>query len=157
MIKETKIWSISILSSKLLLCSLENLFVSLFFYIIKYFDIKKYGSEENIPSVKQARQLGKRINVNKVLFLIPASFDMLGSTLLFISLTIIPASVYQMMKGVLVVSATVYSIIFLRRKFYRHHYTALTIVIIGVILVGSSSIIYPDNSKESDNKRYLTY
>ena len=124
------------------------------FHLMKYFDVRKYGSEENLPSVIQAKALGKRTDVNKVLFLIPATFDMLGSTLLFISLTIIPASVYQMMKGVLVVSATIYSIIFLKRKFYRHHYTALFIVIIGVILVGSSSIIYPDNSK-SDEVRYL--
>ena len=86
---------------------------------------------------------------SKLWLIIPAAFDMMGSTLLFISLTMISASVYQMLKGALVFIAAIYSIIFLRRRFYRHHWTALTIVVSGVVIVGASPIIFPD---ENDNK-----
>lgn len=127
------------------------------FYMIKWVELKKYGSEGNLPSVIQAKAMGKKTEVNKLLFLIPASFDMLGSTLLFVALTIISASVYQMLKGVLVISATVYSMIFLKRRYYRHHWTALTTVIIGVVLVGMSSIIYPPESDDTQETRCVHF
>mmetsp|Transcript_6702 Transcript_6702/g.5832 ORF Transcript_6702/g.5832 Transcript_6702/m.5832 type:complete len:156 (-) Transcript_6702:504-971(-) len=88
---------------------------------------------------------------NKLWLLIPASFDLVGSTLLFISLTMISASVYQMMKGALVFIASIYSIIFLKRRFFRHHWTALTIVITGVVIVGASPIIFPEKGSTTED------
>lgn len=114
------------------------------FYFLRRRDKKKYGGLDKIPSYAEAKTKGLKMNPSKFWLIIPALFDMTGSTLLFVSLTMISASVYQMLKGALVFIAAVYSIIFLRRKFYRHHWTAMTIVIMGVIIVGASPIIYPD-------------
>jgi len=44
---------------------------------------------------------------------IPASCDVMGSTLMFVALTMVPASVYQMMRGLIVVITALMSIIFL--------------------------------------------
>ena len=67
-------------------------------------------------------------------------FDLCGSTLLFIALTMISASVYQMLKGSLVFIAAVYSMLILKRRFFRHHWIALIIVITGVVLVGKGLV-----------------
>lgn len=117
---------------------------------MKWRDLKQYGEEENLPSYINAKKQGLKMKTNKLWLVIPAIFDMCGSTLLFISLTMISASVYQMLKGALVFIAAIYSIIFLKRRFYIHHWTAMSIVILGVIVVGASPIIYPDGNQGPD-------
>eukprot|EP00344_Euplotes_crassus_P003775 CAMPEP_0197007184 /NCGR_PEP_ID=MMETSP1380-20130617/39445_1 /TAXON_ID=5936 /ORGANISM="Euplotes crassus, Strain CT5" /LENGTH=110 /DNA_ID=CAMNT_0042427153 /DNA_START=386 /DNA_END=715 /DNA_ORIENTATION=- len=62
----------------------------------------------------------------------------------------IAASVYQMLRGMIVFVATIMSIIFLNKRYYRHHWTALTIVVIGVAIVGASPIIYPDKKNDAN-------
>ena len=118
------------------------------FYLMLYFDVRKYGAVHKIPAYIEAKKKGLDTNPSKLWLIIPAAFDMMGSTLLFISLTMISASVYQMLKGALVLIVAVYSIIFLRRRFYRHHWTAVTIVITGVIIVGASPIIFPEEENQ---------
>lgn len=119
------------------------------FYIMRWRDIKEHGKLENLPSYIKAKEKGLGMKPSRFLLIIPAAFDLIGSTLLFVSLTMISASVYQMLKGALVFIAAVYSIIFLNRRFYRHHWTAMTIVIIGVIIVGASPILFPDKDTET--------
>jgi drug/metabolite transporter (DMT)-like permease len=121
------------------------------FYYLRYRDVKKYGGVEKLPSYIKAKKEGLKMNPSRFWMIIPAVFDLMGSTLLFVSLTMISASVYQMLKGALVFIAAIYSIIFLKRRFFRHHWTALTIVIIGVIIVGASPIIYPDSSSSQQD------
>jgi len=67
--------------------------------------------------------------------------DVLASTLMFIALTLVDASVYQMMRGLIVFITAIFSIIFLKRVLYRHHYTALALIIGGIALVGVANII----------------
>jgi len=69
---------------------------------------------------------------------------------MFVGLTMIAASVYQMLRGMIVFVATIMSIIFLNKRYYRHHWTALTIVVIGVAIVGASPIIYPDKKNDAN-------
>lgn len=120
------------------------------FYFWRWTQIRKHGSKEMIPSYIEAEKKGLNMNGSKFLMIIPAMFDLIGSTMLFVSLVFVSASVYQMLKGALVLIATVYSIIFLKRRFYRHHYTAIVIVIIGVAIVGASPIIFPDDNNKAD-------
>ena len=56
------------------------------------------------------------MNASPFLLAIPASLDFAGSTLMFIALTMVPASVYQMMRGFINVVTPILSIIFLKRK-----------------------------------------
>ncbi len=71
---------------------------------------------------------------------IPASCDVMGSTLMFVALTMVPASVYQMMRGLIVVITALMSIIFLGKKQYRHHWTGVGLILTGVFLVGFVSV-----------------
>jgi len=79
-------------------------------------------------------------NFNPLLVSIPAMCDIMCSTLMFIALTMCAASVYQMLRGFIVVITAFMSVIFLGRKQYAHHWTSLFTIVAGVALVGIVSV-----------------
>jgi drug/metabolite transporter (DMT)-like permease len=85
----------------------------------------------------QTKQL---TNINPLLLAIPASCDVMGSTTIFVALVLVPASVYQMMRGCIVVITALMSIIFLGKKQYRHHWVGIACILIGVASVGAVSV-----------------
>jgi drug/metabolite transporter (DMT)-like permease len=76
----------------------------------------------------------------------------MASTLMFIALTMVDASVYQMMRGIIVVITALLAVIFLGRKQYRHHWTAIAFIVFGVAEVGYVSIKSASSSGESSNE-----
>jgi drug/metabolite transporter (DMT)-like permease len=58
-----------------------------------------------IPTKGRLNADGKPIktNINPLLLAIPAACDTIGSTLMNIALTMVPASIYQMMRGIVVI------------------------------------------------------
>jgi drug/metabolite transporter (DMT)-like permease len=77
-----------------------------------------------------------KTKINPLLLAIPASFDIIASTLMNIALTMVAASVYQMLRGMKVLITALLSIIFLKKKLYRHHWTSVAVIFIGLILMG---------------------
>jgi drug/metabolite transporter (DMT)-like permease len=59
---------------------------------------------------------------------------------MFVALTMVPASVYQMMRGVIVLFTALESMIFLGRKIYIHHWFAIILIVLGVAEVGIVAI-----------------
>jgi len=57
-----------------------------------------------------------------------------------VSLTMVPASVYQMMRGMIVVITAFMSVVFLKRKQYRHHWLGVAMIFAGVAEVGYVAI-----------------
>lgn len=55
---------------------------------------------------------------------------------MFIALTQCAASVYQMMRGVIVIITAILSVLFLGKKQYIHHWSSLLSIIAGVAIVG---------------------
>ena len=102
------------------------------------------------PGRAQAGEKQLKMNPSPLLLAIPATCDFLGSTLMFIALTMCPPSVYQMMRGIITVITAVLSIIFLGRQQYRHHWTGLVCIILGVAEVGYIAIYY-QNKEEADD------
>ena len=88
----------------------------------------------------EAEQQRKINKIHPLLLAIPASCDFTASTLMFVALTMVPASVYQMMRGIIVVITAFESVIFLNRKLYRHHWTAIALIVLGVAEVGIVAI-----------------
>ena len=66
------------------------------------------------PALREAQASGLKTSINPLLLGIPAMCDVLASTLMFIALTLVDASVYQMMRGLIVFITAVFSIIFLK-------------------------------------------
>ncbi|KAJ3109304.1 hypothetical protein HDU97_007798 [Phlyctochytrium planicorne] len=76
-----------------------------------------------------------------VLFWLPTLCDMIATTLMSIGLLYVSASVYQMLRGSVVLFTGALSTIFLGRRHPPHRWFALFTVFIGVLLVGVSSIL----------------
>jgi drug/metabolite transporter (DMT)-like permease len=51
------------------------------------------------------------------------------------------ASVYQMMRGVIVVITAMMALFFLGRKQYAHHWISLMLIVFGVFIVGFVNIM----------------
>lgn len=99
---------------------------------IIYGDPNKASGVPLSPGGAKAIEKKKLSNINPLLLAIPASCDFTASTLMFISLTMVPAAVYQMMRGIIVVITAFLSVVFLKKKLYRHHWTSLIFIVLGV-------------------------
>jgi drug/metabolite transporter (DMT)-like permease len=125
------------------------------YYIYEWRTNKKYGGKDNNPEIIEARKNGLKTEINVLLIGIPACFDIIGSSLMFIALTMIAASIYQMMRGCLVFIIAIMSVLFLKRILYRHHWSSLLVILIGLALVGASPLIYPEDKKEGEDNETI--
>lgn len=75
-----------------------------------------------------------------VVFALPAALDVITTTLMMIGLSLTGVSVYQMLKGSIVVIVAFYSVVFLRKRLYQHHVLGVVLVFVGVGIVGVGSI-----------------
>lgn len=66
------------------------------FYYMQAQDKKKYGSLERSPALIDAKVKNLKTNISPLLLFIPSIFDNISSSLMFLALAFIPASVYQM-------------------------------------------------------------
>ncbi|KAL6713359.1 hypothetical protein ACLMJK_008824 [Lecanora helva] len=93
-----------------------------------------------VPNADGRRELvGWRV----ILLAIPACCDIAGTTLMNAGLLFVAASIYQMTRGALVLFVGVFSVVFLKRKLYLYHWTALFVVVLGVAIVGLAGAIAP--------------
>jgi len=98
---------------------LGELLAMAFFFVKKaYYDrMEQKGLAIPLsPGTRQAEQIKMLTNINPLWLAIPASCDVCGSTLMFVALTMCPSSVYQMMRGSIVVITALFSMCFLGRK-----------------------------------------
>jgi len=82
-----------------------------------------------------------REGLNPIMVSFPAMFDICGSSLMMVALTMCAASVYQMMRGVIVVITAMMAVFFLGRRQYIHHWTSLILIVFGVFVVGFVNIM----------------
>ena len=108
---------------------------------------KKQKSEELIEKEDDEDKEGKKKKKLKIwYFLFPALFDILGTTISSIGLTFLPSSIYQMFRGAIIIFTCSASMIFLKSKYYRHHFFGIFVVIVGLCIVGLNAILKGDTS-----------
>ncbi|KAJ2773789.1 hypothetical protein IWQ57_001128, partial [Coemansia nantahalensis] len=78
-----------------------------------------------------------------LLMWIPAACDLLGTTLMNVGLFFTSASVYQMLRGAVVIFSGLFSVLFLGHRLERFQVVSLMMVVVGVTIVGLSNIIAP--------------
>lgn len=102
------------------------------------------------PGTKAADQVLLKTNINPFLLAIPAAFDIVSSSLMNVALTLIPASIYQMLRGMIIIVTATMSILFLKRKLYVHHWSSIAVIFTGVALVGVAALLNskPEGSEE---------
>lgn len=86
-------------------------------------------------------------------FLLPACCDVLGTGVGGVGMLYISASVWQMMRGSLMVFTSFLSVIFLKRKLYAYNWLAVLISASGLALVGLSAIM--DEKETSAGKNVI--
>ena len=87
----------------------------------KYCCTKKVETDEGekmvtSPGTQQAEEAQLKTSVNPLLLAIPAALDCCGSTIMFVGLTMCAASIYQMLRGFVVVVTATLATIFLGQK-----------------------------------------
>jgi drug/metabolite transporter (DMT)-like permease len=81
--------------------------------------------------------------LNPVLIIIPTIFDLSESLCSNIALTMIAASITQMLRATLIIFTACFSVWILHMKLYKHHYLSLGLIVVGLISVGLSQVFYP--------------
>ena len=104
----------------------------------------------------EAKSKGKDVNLNVFLLAIPAISDLITSTLQYVALNFVAGSVYQMMRGGSIVTTFIFSMIFLKMKAKKNQVAGSALALVGVLIVGASSLAFADNSGSgSDTVRLL--
>ncbi|KAH0564848.1 hypothetical protein GP486_001770 [Trichoglossum hirsutum] len=89
-------------------------------------------------------------NWKVILLALPASCDIVGTTLMNAGFLFVAASIYQMTRGALVLFVGLFSVAFLKRKLYLYQWLALLLAVLGVGIVGLAGVIYGDSEAEPD-------
>eukprot|EP00823_Brevimastigomonas_motovehiculus_P001386 TRINITY_DN1190_c0_g3_i1.p1 TRINITY_DN1190_c0_g3~~TRINITY_DN1190_c0_g3_i1.p1 ORF type:complete len:508 (-),score=121.14 TRINITY_DN1190_c0_g3_i1:260-1783(-) len=76
-----------------------------------------------------------------LLFLLPATCDLLGTTFGGIGLLYTYSSVWQMLRGSVIIFSAILSILFLGRKFNTARWVGMGIVTVGLALVGTAGLL----------------
>ena len=129
-------------------CMFVAEFICLGIFQIMRWHSKRTGGEL-IKEENEAIAQGKRVHFNRLLFAIPASCDILTSTLMLFGLLLVSASVYQMLRGGIVIFTAIFSVIFLKRKLYRHHWIGVGLVMVGLILVSIASLFMANSNAKT--------
>eukprot|EP00727_Mastigamoeba_balamuthi_P010867 m51a1_g6402 hypothetical protein (411) ;mRNA; r:232769-234508 len=75
------------------------------------------------------------------IFLVPTFLDLLGTSFGGVGLLYCTASVWQMLRGSIIVFTGVLSYVFLKRKMLPYKWVAITITVCGLVLVGLSGML----------------
>ncbi|XP_058964706.2 solute carrier family 35 member F6 isoform X1 [Pocillopora verrucosa] len=94
-------------------------------------------------SYKEATQTRKSLQrrVFQWIFAFPALCDLCGTTLATIGLLYVKASVWQMLRGSIIIFTGLLSKIFLKRKLWPIHWIGMIVTVVGLVLVGLSSVL----------------
>jgi len=79
----------------------------------------------------------------------PAIFDLISSSIGYIALTMVAASIVQMLGGFIVIINAILAVQLLGKKQYAHHWISLIFIIIGVAVVGVASTQDGEGSNDS--------
>ena len=69
---------------------------------------------------------------------------------MYVALTMVAASVFQMLRAMIIIITACMSIIFLKRKLYRHHWSSMGIITAGVFLVGLAVYLAQDSNSDTE-------
>lgn len=106
-----------------------------------------WSMRKNAPPEVESDEKGNQLTgFRKFLFVFPTLCDLTATTLMNVGLIMTSASVFQMLRGCVVVFTGVFSVIFLRRKQWAFHWVAMFFIVAGVAVVGLVSVLNSDSS-----------
>jgi drug/metabolite transporter (DMT)-like permease len=124
-------------------CILGPIFIHLQTRFGKYQPVSSESSEVPIEVAADGQRIQPMTGTRKLLMWLPTLCDICGTTLMNVGLIYTSASIYQMLRGAIVLFVAVFSVIFLKRKLQIYQWGSLLSIVLGVSLVGLSSIFKP--------------
>ena len=112
-------------------------------------DDTKYIQGDQQETIKEeVEEEEKKPEINKFLLAIPGFLDTCSTGLANIGLILLPASIYQMLKGSLIIMTFLMSKFIVKNKHTWDHYVAIPVSTTGVVLVGLSAYLNADEKSE---------
>lgn len=121
------------------------MFVGELLCLVAFFVIGQINRHKGVPSQKADEKF------NPWTMLIPACLDCAGTSLMYVGLTMTYPSVFQMLRGSVVIFTGIMSVVFLGRKLFAFHMVGMLLVLIGLLLVGASSVLDSGSSSSASN------
>jgi drug/metabolite transporter (DMT)-like permease len=84
-------------------------------------------------------------------FFLPTVFDLIGTTMSGVGLLYLSSSVYQMLRGSIILFSGLLSVLFLRRKLRAFQWIGIAVVVVGLFCVGASSMLNGGDSSAGDS------
>ncbi|XP_013161425.1 PREDICTED: solute carrier family 35 member F6 [Papilio xuthus] len=81
-------------------------------------------------------------NFNPFILMPAAMFDLIGTSIMYIGLTLTYASSFQMFRGSIILFVAVFSTTFLERKIASREWAGIAGVLLGLVIVGATDAIY---------------
>lgn len=81
---------------------------------------------------------------------VPAVLDLIATVLMYVGLLSVTASVYQMLRGAMLVFAALFGTVFLKRQLNSLHYGGIIGTLIGIAIVGAASLLSGEGSATRD-------
>ncbi|CAK75461.1 unnamed protein product (macronuclear) [Paramecium tetraurelia] len=101
------------------------------FLLYKSFNYSKYLYE-----LELANKLKQETKINYLVVIIPTLCDLIASCLAFFALSLMPTSVYQMLRGATVVITAIFQVIFLKKVPTKRQILGMSLVVLGNLIVG---------------------
>lgn len=77
---------------------------------------------------------------NYIKIIPPAMCDLCATGLMYIGLLFVPASIFQIMRGAMVIFSAIMSVIFLKKKLYAFNWLGIGVVIMALVMVGVACV-----------------
>ncbi|CAL5221472.1 g3669 [Coccomyxa viridis] len=126
---------------------------------------KKKSSDESKPLIGKSdgkseeptsKLAAKNASLKEILILgLPMCFDLTATLLMSIGLLYVTASVYQMLRGAEILFSAIFAVIFLKRSLNKFHYCGIAGCLVGICMVGASSLLSPSGGGSSDTGMVL--
>ncbi|OLY79314.1 Solute carrier family 35 member F6, partial [Smittium mucronatum] len=120
---------------------------------VSYSSISDDDLDQQIQNMKADKP--ELSGAKNLLLWIPTACDIIGTTLMNVGLLFTTASVYQMLRGVVVIFVGLFSVKILGHKLTRDQWVSLAMIVFGALLVGTSSVINSNDDEDTSALGHL--
>ncbi|CAK1588263.1 unnamed protein product [Parnassius mnemosyne] len=95
-------------------------------------------------------------NFNPFILMPAAMFDLIGTSIMYIGLTLTYASSFQMFRGSIILFVAVFSMTFLNRQIITREWAGIIGVLLGLVIVGATDAIYQSPGEAKGRNSLIT-
>jgi drug/metabolite transporter (DMT)-like permease len=130
----------------------QNMFIGEFLCFIIYMTFN-FSTNAMKFEQREARKGGVKWDTSPLWFAVPGTIDALNSSLQFFALTLVDSSIYQMIRGGVIIVVAIFSKLFLRREIFPHKWLGVFLSFLGITVVGVNYVL--DSNSTTDNSNAL--